>query len=42
MFIAQQSINIKEKIMAISNDILDQLIGKAKSEEDLLNEAAYS
>ncbi|KXJ04642.1 Transposase for insertion sequence element ISRM3, partial [Exaiptasia diaphana] len=31
----QKNTSIEEKIMPISNDILDQLIGKAKTEEDL-------
>jgi putative transposase len=31
----KQNTNIGEKIMAISNDILDQIIGNAKTEEDV-------
>ena len=35
MFGVMQNIRHWRKIMAISNDIIDQLIGKAKTEEDV-------
>ena len=35
MLSVDKSTKHKEKIMTISNDMLDQLIGKAKTEEDV-------